>query len=217
MAKEPAMTRREAVEAIEVGINIANDLFKTGYGLIATGEMGIGNTTSSSAVTAVLLNKRPSDVTGRGSGLSGDGLIRKIRAIEKAIEINKPDERDPIDVLAKVGGLDIAGLAGIFIGGALNKLPVLVDGFISGVSALVAVRICPAVRDYILASHISNEPAGNLIIDALGIQPFLDAGMRLGEGTGAVAVMPIIDMALAVYSGMSTFEEISIEAYTPQN
>jgi nicotinate-nucleotide--dimethylbenzimidazole phosphoribosyltransferase len=211
------MTRREAVEAIEVGINIANDLFKTGYGLIATGEMGIGNTTSSSAVTAVLLNKRPSDVTGRGSGLSGDGLIRKIRAIEKAIEINKPDERDPIDVLAKVGGLDIAGLAGIFIGGALNKLPVLVDGFISGVSALVAVRICPAVRDYILASHISNEPAGNLIIDALGIQPFLDAGMRLGEGTGAVAVMPIIDMALAVYSGMSTFEEISIEAYTPQN
>jgi nicotinate-nucleotide--dimethylbenzimidazole phosphoribosyltransferase len=217
MTKEPALTRQEALMALEIGIELVCDLKNRGYGLIATGEMGIGNTTSSSAITAVLLGKQPWEVTGRGSGLSGDGLTRKIRAIEQAIARNKPDSNDPIDVLAKVGGLDIAGLAGVFIGGALNRIPVLVDGFISGVSALLAARLCPAVHDYILASHISNEPAGRMIVDALGISPFLDAGMRLGEGTGAVAVMPVIDMALTVYCAMSTFQEVSIDAYTPQN
>lgn len=217
MTKGPAMSRQEAVKAIETGIEIVAGLKEKGYGLLATGEMGIGNTTSSSAIAAVLLDKKPSEVTGRGSGLSSDGLTRKIKAIEKAIEVNKPNRSDALDVLSKVGGLDIAGLAGVFIGGAVCRIPVLVDGFISGISALVAARLCPNVKDYILASHISGEPAGEMVIKALELEPFLNAGMRLGEGTGAVAVMPIIDMALAVYCGMSTFEEVSIEAYTPQN
>lgn len=217
MARGPAMTREEAVRAIEAGIRITLRLKEKGYGLIATGEMGIGNTTSSSAIASLLLDKDPSEVTGRGSGLSGDGLMRKIRVIEKSIEINRPDPGDALDVLSKVGGLDIAGLAGVFIGGACGRVPVLVDGFISGIAALVAVRLCPHVKDYILASHISGEPAGGMVMEALGLEPFLNAKMRLGEGTGAVAVMPVIDMALAVYRGMSTFEEVSIEAYTPLN
>lgn len=217
IAREPAMTRQEAERAIQIGIELVSELKAKGYGLIATGEMGIGNTTSSSAIASVLLSKEPEDVTGRGSGLSNEGLSRKISAIKKAIEINKPDPDDGLDILSKVGGLDIAGLTGVFIGGALNHIPILIDGFISGVAALTAIKLCPFVRDYILASHISNEPAGIMVIKALDLHPFLDAGMRLGEGTGAVAVMPIIDMALAVYRGMSTFEEVSIEAYTPQN
>ncbi|NLL39266.1 MAG: nicotinate-nucleotide--dimethylbenzimidazole phosphoribosyltransferase [Clostridiales bacterium] len=216
MTKGPAMTRQEAIKAIETGIEIVSGLKEKGYGLLATGEMGIGNTTSSSAIAAVLLDREPSVVTGRGSGLSSEGLARKIKAIEKAIEINKPNPADALDVLSKVGGLDIAGLAGVFIGGAACKIPVLVDGFISGISALVAVRLCPNVKDYILASHISGEPAGDMVLEALELEPFLNARMRLGEGTGAVAVMPIIDMALAVYCGMSTFDEVNIEAYTPQ-
>ncbi|MGN0967769.1 MAG: nicotinate-nucleotide--dimethylbenzimidazole phosphoribosyltransferase [Oscillospiraceae bacterium] len=215
MTKGPAMTREEAERAILTGIDMVRELKEEGYRLLATGEMGIGNTTTSSAVVAVLMGLPPAEVTGRGAGLSSEGLVRKIRAIETAIAVNRPDPADPIDVLAKVGGLDICGLAGVFLGGGIYHVPVLVDGFISSAAALAAVRICPAAREYIMASHASGEPAGSLVLDELGLRPFLYAGMRLGEGTGAVAVMPLLDAGLAVYRDMCTFEATDIEAYQP--
>ena len=168
-----------------------------------------------SSVAAVLLGQEPVVMTGRGAGLSDAGLQKKIHAIETAVAVNRPDPADVLDVLHKVGGLDIAGLAGVFLGGALCHTPVLVDGFISSVAALVAARLCPACKDYMLGSHASEEPASRLVLSELGLRPFLYAGMRLGEGTGAVAVMPLLDMALAVYREMATFEDTNIEAYQP--
>ncbi len=212
----PAMTRDEAEKAIMVGIDIVRELSENGVNLIATGEMGIANTTTSSAVISVIMDMPVAEVTGRGAGLSSEGLARKINAIERGIAINKPDKNDAIDVLSKVGGLDLAGLCGVFIGGAIYRIPILVDGFISSVAGLCAKNLCPISVDYMIASHASSEPAGNIVIEkALGLKPFLYAGMRLGEGTGAVAAMPIIDMGVAVYKEMSTFEDISIDAYVP--
>ena len=215
MAKEPAMTREQAVQALEVGIHMVEELKEKGYGIIATGEMGIGNTTTSSAVTAVLLEQDPAEVTGRGAGLSGTGLKKKISVIRDAIALHKPKKEDPIDVLAKVGGLDIAGMAGVFLGGAACRIPVVADGFISCVAALCAIRICPAVKDYVITSHKSKEPATVMILEALDIPVFLDCDMCLGEGTGAVTIYPILDMALAVYGGMCTFSDNQMENYVP--
>ena len=215
MTQGPAMSREEAVQAILAGVEIARELRGRGVKLLATGEMGIGNTTTSSALAAVLLNRPVEDMTGRGAGLSSEGLQRKIRAIETAVRVNRPDPGDVLDVLHKVGGLDIAGLAGVFLGGALCRTPVLVDGFISSVAALVAARLCPQCKDYMLGSHASEEPASQLVLSELNLRPFLYAGMRLGEGTGAVAVMPLLDMGLAVYREMTTFEDTNIEAYQP--
>ena len=215
MTKGPAMTREEAIKAVEAGIHIAVRLKEEGYRIIATGEMGIGNTTTSSAITSVFLHKSPEEVTGRGAGLSSEGLKRKIDVISKAIEINNPNPNDPLDVLSKVGGLDIAGLTGVFLGGAFCELPVVIDGFISAAAALCAVRICPQVKGYLLPSHVSNEPAGTLLMSALELEPFLHAKMCLGEGSGAVAIFPILDMACAVYNNMSTFSDIQIEEYQP--
>lgn len=215
MTKGPAMMREQAAEAVEVGINVALGLADEGYRILATGEMGIGNTTTSSAVTSVFLGRDPAEVTGRGAGLSSEGLERKIRAIERAVLVNRPDPNDPLDVLSKVGGFDLAGLAGVFLGGAAARIPVLVDGFISAAAALTAIRLCPAVRPYLLASHVSREPAGRMLMRELELMPFLDAGMCLGEGTGAVAALPVLDLALAVYNEMTTFTETSIEEYQP--
>ena len=215
MTQGPAMSREEAVQAILAGVEMAQELRGQGVNLLATGEMGIGNTTTSSALAAVLLNRPVEDMTGRGAGLSSEGLQRKIRAIETAIQVNRPDPNDVLDVIHKVGGLDIAGLAGVFLGGALCRTPVLVDGFISSVAALVAARLCPHCKDYMLGSHASEEPASQLVLSELNLRPFLYAGMRLGEGTGAVAVMPLLDMGLAVYREMTTFEDTNIEAYQP--
>lgn len=215
ITKGPAMTRTQAEQAILTGIELAGELKEQGYTLLATGEMGIGNTTTSSAVVSVLLGRSPTEVTGRGAGLSSEGLKRKVSAIERAIEVNKPDPVDPVDVLSKVGGLDICGLAGVFLGGAVYRLPALIDGFISSAAALAAVRLCPAAAEYMLASHASDEPAGRMVLEELGLRPVLYAGMRLGEGTGAVAVMPLLDMGLAVYRDMCTFEATEIEAYQP--
>lgn len=214
--KEPAMTRQEAEQAVQVGIDIVRTLHEKGVRLIATGEMGIGNTTTSAAVLSILLNRSPAEMTGRGAGLSNEGLERKIRAIETAIALHRPDPADSLDVLSKVGGYDLAGLCGVFLGGALYRIPVLMDGLISGAAALCAVRLCPAAGDYVLASHLSGEPAAWPVMDALGVRPLLQAGLRLGEGTGAVAVMPVLDMAMTVYNG-DTFDDLQIEAYTPQN
>ena len=211
----PAMTREQAEQAILTGIELVGELNEKGYRLFATGEMGIGNTTTSSAVVSVLLDKAPAEVTGRGAGLSTEGLRRKISAIERGIALNRPDPADPVDVISKVGGLDIAGLCGVFLGGAVYHVPVLIDGFISSAAALCAVRLCPDAADYMLGSHASAEPAGELVLSALGMHPFIHAGMRLGEGTGAVAVIPMLDMAMAMYGEMDTFEEISVEAYQP--
>lgn len=213
MAKEPAMTREEAVRGIEAGIEMVRRLKEKGYTLIATGEMGIGNTTTSSAVASVLLDKPVEMMTGRGAGLSGEGLKRKIAAIQKAVSKNQPDPKDVIDVLAKVGGLDIAGMAGVFLGGAAMHIPVVIDGFISCVAALVAQRICPLVKDYMIASHVSKEPAAALILEALDKEAVLHGEMCLGEGSGAVALFPFLDMGIAVYESMSTFEEIKVNQY----
>ena len=215
MTKEPAMTREEAVRAIEVGIRMVEELKNQDYRIIATGEMGIGNTTTSSAVTSVLLEVEPEKVTGRGAGLSSEGLQKKIRAIERALELHRPDRKDPVDVLAKVGGLDLAGLAGVFIGGAVYHIPVIADGFISCTAALCAVRMCPEVRDYLITSHKSTEPAANMVLKALDIPVFLDCDMCLGEGSGAVAIYPLLDLALKIYYSMCTFADNHMDNYIP--
>lgn len=213
MTKGPAMTREEAVKGIEAGIAMVQELKEQGYKILATGEMGIGNTTTSSAVASVLLDQPVEEMTGRGAGLTSEGLARKITAIKKALEYNQPDPTDPLDVLAKVGGFDIAAMTGVFLGGAAFHIPVLMDGFISCVAALIAMRLSPTAGDYILASHVSKEPAAHLILEYMKKEAILHADMCLGEGTGAVAVLPILDMALAVYHSMSTFEDIHVEQY----
>ena len=213
IARGPAMTREEAARAVTAGIDLVGELKAQGCRIVATGEMGIGNTTTSSAMLAAFLGCAPAEVTGRGAGLSDEGLKRKVAAIERALAVNRPDPADGLDVLSKVGGLDLAGICGTFLGGAIHRVPVLIDGFISAVAALAALRIAPESRCAMLAAHVSAEPAARTVLDALGVKPLITAGMRLGEGTGAVAALPLLDMALAVYDGMVTFENIGMEAY----
>jgi nicotinate-nucleotide--dimethylbenzimidazole phosphoribosyltransferase len=215
MTKGPAMTREQAERAISVGIDTVEKCKNQGYDIIATGEMGIGNTTTSSALAAVLLGIPVSQITGRGAGLSDEGLERKTKAIERAIEENKPDRYDALDVLSKLGGFDIAGIAGLFIGGAIHRVPILVDGFISSVAALVAARLCPNSVCAMLAAHRSGERASQIILSEIGLSPLICAEMRLGEGTGAVCAIPLLDMALSVYGEMPSFDDIGIEAYVP--
>ena len=211
----PAMTRDQAEAAIRAGIGLVAEQKAAGVRLLAVGEMGIGNTTTSSAVTASLLGLPPERVTGRGAGLSDQGLARKIAAVGRALAVNRPDPSDPIDVLAKVGGSDIAGLCGVFLGGAIHRVPVLMDGLITAAAALCAVRLAPEAAQAIFASHVSAEPAGAMLLEALGKKPLITAGLRLGEGTGAVAAIPLLDMARAVYAESDTFDQRGIEAYQP--
>ncbi len=217
MAKEPAMSRKEAEQAILYGIELVKREKEMGYTLLATGEMGIGNTTTSSAVVSVLLGKDPQEMTGRGAGLSDEGLQKKIEVIRQAIHLHQPDKKDGIDVLSKVGGLDLAGMTGIFLGGAIYQIPVVIDGFISAAAALAAAVICPTAKDYMLASHVSAEPAAKEVLKVLGKQPVIQAGMCLGEGTGAVAAIPLFQMAAKIYNEMSTFQENEIEEYKDWN
>ena len=212
----PAMRREQAVEAVAKGIALVREQKAQGVTLLATGEMGIGNTTTSSAVAVVLLGQPVERMTGRGAGLSDEGLARKINAIQRGIAVNQPDPDDALDVLAKLGGVDIAGLCGVFLGGALEGVPVLMDGFISGVAALCAVRLCPAAAKAVFASHCSSEPAARLVLEALGKAPLITAGLHLGEGTGAVAAIPLWDMALAVYRNCYSFADGGLTPYTPQ-
>ena len=213
MRFEPAMTREEAIRAIETGMQLVKECKEKGYQILATGEMGIGNTTTSSAMAAVLLQLPVETVTGKGAGLSKEGIQNKIKVIEAAIDLHEPNDQDPIDVLSKVGGFDIAGLVGICLGGEKYKIPVVLDGFISTVAALTAVRISKGVKEYLIPSHKSNEKAGGLLMEALDLEPFLTCNMCLGEGTGAVAIFPLLDMAVSVYETMSTFSDIEMEAY----
>lgn len=211
-----AMSREDVERAVLTGVELVRDEAARGTRLLATGEMGIGNTTTSSAVASVLLAQPVQDVTGRGAGLSDEALARKVEVIRRGVSVNRPMAWDAVDVLAKVGGFDLAGLCGVFLGGALYRVPVLIDGFPSAVAALCALRLCPDAGKAMLASHVSAEPAGAMVLRALGKKPLITAEMRLGEGTGAVAAMPLLDMALAVYREGYTFEEGGIEPYTPQ-
>ena len=215
LAKGPAMTRQQAIETIETGINIVFELKEKDYDIITTGEMGIGNTTTSSAVGAVLLNQPVEIMTGKGSGLTDEALAHKKQVIKSSITLNKPDSKDPIDVLSKEGGFDICGLTGVFLGGAACGIPVVIDGFISSVAAMAACRLAPFAADYIFPSHVSKEPAGKFMLDAMGLEQFLTCDMCLGEGTGAVLLMPLLECGLEVYNRMSTFDDIDIDAYVP--
>jgi len=215
IAKGPAMSRAEAIRAIETGIEIVSDLHRKGINLLGTGEMGIGNTTTSSAVATVLTEKPLKMLVGRGSGLTDEGLNNKIEVIRRAIEVNKPDAEDPIDVLAKLGGFDIAGLTGCFIAAAALRIPILIDGFISSVAALIAVKMKPEIKDYIIASHGSAEPGNRIVLDEMGLEPLLMLGMRLGEGSGAAVAFNIIDAAFTAYDRMGTFDDAKIEQYKP--
>ena len=210
---EPAMSEEETLRAIETGIALAAECKDKGYRILATGEMGIGNTTTSSAVAAALLDCKSALVVGRGAGLSDAGLARKQEVVESAIKKYKLYEADAFTVLRTVGGLDIAGLAGMCIGGALYHIPIVLDGVISMVAALAADRIVPGVREYVIASHRGKEPAVELLTGALSLYPVIDANLALGEGTGAVMMFSMLDMALCIYHEETTFADISIAQY----
>lgn len=231
IVKRAAMTKEQCLEALLCGISLAGELKNMGYEILATGEMGIGNTTPSSALAAVLTGKSCEEVTGRGAGLSDEGLVRKRKAVQRAVDrFNKtypdfysdgfslngfcPDSKGTvITLLSELGGFDIAGMTGLFLGGAIHRLPVIIDGFISSVAALLAVKLCGEVRDFLLASHVSTEPAGIRIMEELRLTAPLNCGMHLGEGSGAVALLPLLYMGADVYEQMSTFNDIQIDSY----
>ncbi|PKM47723.1 MAG: nicotinate-nucleotide--dimethylbenzimidazole phosphoribosyltransferase [Firmicutes bacterium HGW-Firmicutes-8] len=210
MAKGPAMTRDEAVRAVEVGIDIANEEIKKGAVVLGTGDMGIGNTTPSSALLAVFGGFTPEEVTGRGTGVNDEAQANKANIIRSAIEINKPDPNDPIDVLAKVGGLEIAGIAGTILAAAANRVPVVIDGFICSAGALVAARLAPKSVNFMIPSHCSAEQAHRIMLESIGLMPMLDMKMRLGEGTGAALAMNILDASIKILNEMATFKDIGM-------
>ncbi len=209
IARGPAMTRTHAVLAVEAGVEVANALAEE-VDVFGTGDMGIGNTTPSTAVAAAITGKPVAELTGRGTGLDDDGLKKKIQIIEQALDINRPDGGDGMDVLAKVGGFEIAGIAGLILGAAAHRKPIIVDGFISTAGALIAQSIEPFVRDYIICAHRSVEQGHRAMHEKLGCEPLLDLNMRLGEGTGAVLAMNIVDAAKAVLTEVATFEDAGV-------
>lgn len=210
MAVGAAMTRTQMLQAINVGIETLQAQAEQAIQIIATGDMGIGNTTASSAITAALLQLPVAQVTGRGTGLDDSQLAHKIAVIERALTTNMPDPEDPFDVLMKVGGLEIAGLVGVILAAAAQRITVVIDGFISGAAALVAAKVCPAVRQYMIAGHSSVEQGHARILQALELVPLLNLGLRLGEGTGAVLAMHIIEGALRTHNEMLTFDEAGV-------
>lgn len=210
---EPAMTMEEGIRAVFAGIDMVRECKERGYGILATGEMGIGNTTTSSAVAAALLDCDVAKVTGRGAGLSDDKLVHKRKVVAEALEKYELRRADALRILITVGGLDIGGLAGVCIGGALYHVPIVLDGVISMTAALLAERIVPGTREYLIPSHKGKEPAVDLLMKELGLEPVIDGGMALGEGTGAVMMLSLLDMALAVYRDRTTFSDIRIEKY----
>ena len=210
---EPAMTQEEAVEAVVTGMEVAADCKRKGYHILATGEMGIGNTTTSSAVAAALLKCGADEVTGRGAGLCDEKLRRKKQVIAEAIEKYQLYQASPLRVLETVGGLDIAGLAGVCIGGGICHLPVVLDGVISMTAALLAERLAPGIIRYLIPSHNGKEPAVEKLMAELGLEPVIDGEMALGEGTGAVMMLSLLEMALCVYHGRTLFSDIQVEQY----
>ena len=210
MAKGPAMTRAQAEASVRAGIEIIDQQVREGLDLVGTGDMGIGNTTASSAISAALLGVPVDQVTGRGTGIDDEALANKVRVIERALKVNKPDSNDPLDVLAKVGGFEIGGLAGVILGAAKNKIPVLIDGFNSGAAALLAATMCPVAVDYMIAAHCSVERGHRHILNALKLKPLLDLDLRLGEGTGAALAMHLVEAAVKIYTEMATFESAGV-------
>ncbi|MCW3489661.1 nicotinate-nucleotide--dimethylbenzimidazole phosphoribosyltransferase [Dethiobacter alkaliphilus] len=210
MAKGPAMTRQQAIAAIEAGITVAEDAIAGGTGLFGTGEMGIGNTTASTAITAFYCGGNVKAACGRGTGVDDERLRHKIRVIETALEVNRPEPDDAIDVLAKLGGLEIAGMAGVMLAAAANRVPVLVDGFISSAAALIAAKLNPDVTDYMLASHLSEEPGHAAALQLLGLKPFLQMNMRLGEGTGTALAIPMVEAAIKIVHEMASFADAGV-------
>lgn len=213
MAHGPAMTREQCEQAILVGIEMVGNLKKQGYQLFVTGEMGIGNTSTSSAMLSVLEQVPVEKVTGKGAGLSSAGIRHKIEVLEQAIMVNQPNREDIIDVMSKIGGFDICGITGAFLGGAIYHVPVLIDGFISAIAANCAIRLAPDCRDYMFASHCSAEPAGRLALDAIGKEAYIHAGMCLGEGTGGLVGAKLFDFALAAYHEVADFSQADFGHY----
>lgn len=209
-AKGPAMTREEAVEALEVGISLAMEAKERGVAMLGTGEMGIGNTTPSSAIIAVYSGKSVREVTHRGTGINDAALENKIRVIEEGLRVNAPDPKDPVDVLAKVGGLEIAGIAGLVLGAAACRIPVVIDGFISTAGALIACELQPLAKEYLFAAHESVEIGHRFMLERLNAEPILDLQFRLGEGTGAALAMGLIEAGVKVLKEMASFAEAGV-------
>jgi nicotinate-nucleotide--dimethylbenzimidazole phosphoribosyltransferase len=210
MSQGPAATLEEATRAIETGIEVVTSEIKQGLDIVGTGDMGIGNTTASSAICAVMTGKTPAEVTGRGTGLDDKQLKHKIEVINQSLAVNKPDPSKPLEVLAKVGGFEIGGLAGVMLGAAANGIPVVIDGFISGAAALIAVGLCPQAKDYMIAAHVSVEPGHKFLLHHLGLKPLLDLNLRLGEGTGAALGISLAEASVKVLSEMATFAEAGV-------
>src|SRR6266508_1962830 len=210
LAKGPAMTPEQARESIQRGIEIAEAEIGRGVEILATGDMGIGNTTASAAIACALMNRNPEEIAGRGTGVDVDGLRRKIDVIARSLEINKPDRKDALDVLTKVGGFEIGGLVGVILASAASRKPVMVDGFISTAAAMLAVSLAPAARDYMIAAHVSQERGHKLMLEWLGLNPLLDLNLRLGEGTGAVLAFHLIEAAARILCEMATFDEAGV-------
>jgi nicotinate-nucleotide--dimethylbenzimidazole phosphoribosyltransferase len=210
MTTGPAMTRDEAVAAIEVGRRVVAEVVDDGADLIAIGEMGIGNTTAASAIVAALTGRHVVDVTGRGTGVDDPGLERKVAAIETAIALHRPDPGDPIGVLAAIGGLEIAGLVGAILAGSAARIPIVLDGFITGAAALVAAGLAPNLPERLIAAHRSVEPGHAVVLDRLGLAPILQLDLRLGEGSGAALAIPIIRAAARICGEMATFEAAGV-------
>ncbi len=210
MARDSAMSYEQAVKSIETGIEIVKSEIEKGADIIGTGDMGIGNTTASSAISAVMTGKPVAEVTGRGTGVRGRQLTHKIEVIESVITLNKPDRRDPLDVLAKVGGFEIGGLAGVMLGAASLHVPVVIDGFISGAAALIATALSPKTKEYLIAGHVSAEAGHRLVLKYLGLKPLLNLKMRLGEGTGAVLGISLAEASCRILNEMATFTEAGV-------
>ena len=210
LAKGPAMTREQAREAIQSGIEIAQAEIERGVDILATGDMGIGNTTPSAAVACALMNQIPVNIAGRGTGVDDGGLKRKIEVIARALHVNRPDGSDALDVLAKVGGFEIGGLVGVILAAAANRKPVVIDGFISTAAAMLAVSFAPAARDYMIAAHTSQERGHRLMLEWLGLDPLLNLNLRLGEGTGAALAFHLIEASTRILCEMATFDEAGV-------
>lgn len=214
MSKGPAMTRDEAIRSLCAGVEIFENEYSAGGGkgidIAGTGEMGIGNTTAASAITACFTQRSVEDITGRGAGLDDKGLSNKIKVIKKSLSVNNPDPSDAIDVLSKVGGFEIGGLAGIILAAAANKVPVVIDGFISGAAALIAYHIEPKVKEYMIAAHCSVERGHKFILEHIGLKPLLDLNLRLGEGTGGALAIGLADAAIKILTQMATFKSANV-------
>jgi len=211
----PAMTRQQAIDAIEAGIQTVEAEMAKRVDIIGTGDMGIGNTTASSAIFAALSGRPPKKITGRGTGIGDKQLAHKIKVIERALSVNKPDPKDPIDVLAKVGGFEIGGLVGVMLAGAAYRIPVVIDGFISGTAALITIGLSPQSRDYLISAHLSAEAGHELLLQFLGLNPLLSLNMRLGEGTGAVLGISLAEAAVRTLSQMATFAQAGVSEAKP--